>query len=129
MLISDWSSDVCSSDLGQQGREAAPIPKSRLSSDCSLQLESMKVESLVIVDQHATVNTFPGLVHTARHTMGVGFTRSRCANRSEEHTSELQSLMRISYAVFCLKKKKRKLHSYKTTHTYSQSSVTRTTTL
>src|SRR3546814_7000086 len=42
-------------DNGQQGREAAPIPKSRLSSDCSLQLESMKVESLVIVDQHATV--------------------------------------------------------------------------
>ncbi len=34
----------------------------------------MKLESLVIVDQHATVNTFPGLVHTARHTMGVGFT-------------------------------------------------------
>ena len=56
------------------------IPKNRLSSDCSLQLESMKLESLVIVDQHATVNTFPGLVHTARHTMGVGFTRSRCAN-------------------------------------------------
>ena len=56
------------------------IPKIRLSSDCSLQLESMKSESLVIVDQHATVNTFPGLVHTARHTMGVGFTRRRCAN-------------------------------------------------
>ena len=56
------------------------IPKNRLSSDCSLQLESMKLESLVIVDQHATVNTFPGLVHTARHTMGVVFTRSRCAN-------------------------------------------------
>ena len=36
--------------------------------------EPMKLESLVIVDQHATVNTFPGLVHTARHTMGVGFT-------------------------------------------------------
>src|SRR3546814_3132124 len=70
-------------DSGQRGREAKPIPKSRLSSDCSLQLESMKVESLVIVDQHATVNTFPGLVHTARHTMGVGFTRSRCANRKE----------------------------------------------
>jgi hypothetical protein len=47
-------------------------PKSRLSSDCSLQLESMKAESLVIADQHAAVNTFPGLVHTARHTMGVG---------------------------------------------------------
>ena len=50
------------------------IPKSRLSSDWALQLEPMKLESLVIVDQHATVNTFPGLVHTARHTMGVGFT-------------------------------------------------------
>ena len=44
------------------------------SSDWRLQLASMKPESLVIVDQHATVNTFPGLVHTARHTMGVGFT-------------------------------------------------------
>ena len=66
-----------------QSREVEQIPKSRLSSDCTLQLECMKVESLVIVDQHATVNTFPGLVHTARHTMGVGFTRSRCANRKE----------------------------------------------
>ena len=43
----------------------------------------MKLESLVIVDQHAAVNTFPGLVHTARHTMGVGFTRRRCANLLE----------------------------------------------
>ena len=68
-------------DNGQQGSDAKPIPKSRLSSDCSLQLESMKVESLVIADQHAAVNTFPGLVHTARHTMGVGFTRRQCANR------------------------------------------------
>ena len=59
------------------------IPKSRLSSDCTLQLECMKSESLVIADQHAAVNTFPGLVHTARHTMGVGFTRRRCANRKE----------------------------------------------
>ena len=50
------------------------IFKNYLSSDCSLQLESMKLELLVIVDQHATVNTFPGLVHTARHTMGVGST-------------------------------------------------------
>ena len=43
----------------------------------------MKLESLVIADQHAAVNTFPGLVHTARHTMKVGFTRSRCANRKD----------------------------------------------
>ncbi len=51
--------------------------KVRLSTDWSLQLDSMKAESLVIVDQHATVNTFPGLVHTARHTMGVDYSRSR----------------------------------------------------
>ena len=47
------------------------------SSDCSLQLDYMKLESLVIADQHAAVNTFPGLVHTARHTMGVRSTRSQ----------------------------------------------------
>ena len=70
-------------DNGQQTRKGELISKSRLSSDCTLQLECMKVESLVIVDQNATVNTFPGLVHTARHTMGVGSTRSRCANRKE----------------------------------------------
>ncbi len=55
--------------------------KSRLSSDWSLQLDSMKLESLVIADQHAAVNTFPGLVHTARHTMGVDCARSRYPNR------------------------------------------------
>ena len=51
--------------------------KNRLSSDCRLQLACTKLELLVIVDQHATVNTFPGLVHTARHTMRAGGTRSR----------------------------------------------------
>src|SRR5579872_2946262 len=70
-------------DRGAQGSDAEPISKSHLSSDCSLQLASMKSESLVIADQHAAVNTFPGLVHTARHTMGVGFTRSRCGNSQE----------------------------------------------
>jgi hypothetical protein len=70
-------------DRGRQRGDPEPISKSRLSSDCSLQLESMKLESLVIADQHAAVNTFPGLVHTARHTMGVGFTRRRRANREE----------------------------------------------
>ena len=54
--------------------------KTVLSSDCSLQLGCMKLESLGIADQHAAVNTFPGLVHTARHTMGVGFSRSALAN-------------------------------------------------
>ena len=61
----------------QQSREVERISKNCPSSDCRLQLVCMKSELLVIVDQHATVNTFPGLVHTARHTMGVGNTRSR----------------------------------------------------
>ena len=54
------------------------------SSDWSLQLDSMKLESLVIGDQHAPVNTFPGLVHTARHTTKVGFTRRRRTNPFRE---------------------------------------------
>src|SRR5690606_38036735 len=66
--------------MGSKGATWSQSHKSRLSSDCSLQLESMKLESLVIADQHAAVNTFSGLVHTARHTMGVGFTRRRWAN-------------------------------------------------
>ena len=61
-------------DNGSQGREAKLISKSHLSSDCTLQLEYMKLESLVIANQLVAVNTFPGLVHTARHVMGVGFT-------------------------------------------------------
>ena len=51
--------------------------KAGLSSDCRLQLACMKSELLVIADQHAAVNTFPGLVHTARHTTRVYNTRSR----------------------------------------------------
>ena len=54
-----------------------------LSSDCSLQLDYMKLESLVIAGQHTAVNTFPGLVHTARHTMGVSNARSQWPNRKE----------------------------------------------
>ena len=61
---------------GMLSREAEQTPKRRPSSDCRLQLACMKSESLVIADQHAAVNTFPGLVHTARHTMRVGNTRS-----------------------------------------------------
>jgi hypothetical protein len=69
------------SDKGEQKSNLEQILKSYLSSDCTLQLEYMKSESLVIVDQHATVNTFTGLVHTARQAMGIGFTLSRWANQ------------------------------------------------
>ena len=68
---------------GTEGCETARLSESHkagLSSDWSLQLDSMKLESLVIADQHAAVNTFPGLVHTARHTMGVDRARSRDPN-------------------------------------------------
>ena len=65
----------------QQSREAEQISKTNPSSDCRLQLAYMKLELLVIVDQNATVNAFPGLVHTARHTMEVGGAQSRLINR------------------------------------------------
>ncbi len=69
--------------VGTEGCEAAMWSQSQKtdrSPDCSLQLDCMKSESLVIANQHAAVNTFPGLVHTARHTMRVGCTRSCRAN-------------------------------------------------
>ena len=57
-------------------REVEPNFKTSLSSDCRLKLAYMKLELLVIANQNVAVNTFPGLVHTARHTMRVGNTRS-----------------------------------------------------
>ena len=57
-----------------QYRKVEPIPKSDLSSDCRLQLACMKSELLVNARQHSALNTFPGLVHTARHVMEVGNT-------------------------------------------------------
>ena len=66
---------------GSQPARGSESQKTGLSTDKSLQLDSLKLESLVIADQQAAVNTFPGLVHTARHTMGAGCSRSRCANR------------------------------------------------
>ena len=67
-----------------KGRDTARWSQSQKlhpSSDWGLQPDPMKVESLVIADQNAAVNTFPGLVHTARHTMGVDFTGRRWASR------------------------------------------------
>ena len=61
---------------GCKPAKASQSLKARRSPDRSLQLDSVKSESLVIADQNAAVNTFPGLVHTARHTMGVGCSRS-----------------------------------------------------
>jgi hypothetical protein len=71
------STEGCQPARGSQSQKAVRSP------DWGLQLDPMKSESLVIADQNAAVNTFPGLVHTARHTMGVGCTRSRLPNLRE----------------------------------------------
>ena len=68
---------------GCEGASRSQSLKSGLSSDWGLQLDPMKLELLVIADQHAAVNTFPGLVHTARQAMGAEGTRSRLPNRKE----------------------------------------------
>ena len=66
---------------GKLSREVEQIPKNSLSSDCRLKLACMKLELLVIVNQHVTVNTFPGRGHTARQTMRVGNARSLLSDR------------------------------------------------
>ena len=67
---------------GSEGAIRSKPQKQSLSSDCRLQLAYMKQESLVIAGQHTAVNTFPGLVHTARHTTKVIHTRSRLRGAS-----------------------------------------------
>jgi len=77
---------------GTEGSERATRSESQKaghSSDCRLQLACMKSESLVIADQHAAVNTFPGLVHTARHTTKADNTRSRWANPQGRQSSKV----------------------------------------
>ena len=69
--------------------------KTRLSSDRSLQLDFVKLESLVIADQHAAVNTFSGLVHTARQTMRVGNARSRWPNHLWREPSKVGSMIGV----------------------------------
>ena len=70
-VLGDTHATMAGNKEDANPRGGANLVKPGLSSDCRLQLACMKPESLVIADQHAAVNTFPGLVHTARHTMGV----------------------------------------------------------
>src|SRR3546814_1109014 len=105
MRISDWSSDVCSSDLG-----AGVAVFFGAAGDADRGVVHDQVHRLVLVvlgggEVHAgqAVARWQG----ALHVIAPGF----FLFRSEEHTSELQSLMRISYAVFCLKKKKNNMHT------------------
>src|SRR3546814_10037547 len=114
MRISDWSSDVCSSDLEEFER---PLP-------CDLRVLRAVVGALVAVEAVAgrvDVDLDLGMrlphgVHVAHRNALVRFAEVQHHRRSEEHTSELQSLMRISYAVFCLKKKKKQKKNNTHTH-------------
>src|SRR3546814_10038957 len=107
MRISDWSSDVCSSDLTGAG------DRRRLTSH-SIVVEAAPIGAVSVYGTSAEAATvpsaIPGNVSSAAKFCGC----RHIACRSEEHTSELQSLMRISYAVFCLKKKN-KTHNLLTT--------------
>ena len=78
MPLMAWATHVLQWLITDGGNTArwSKTDKISLSSDCTLQPEYMKSESLVIADQHAAVNTFPGLVHTARHTTEVDHTQS-----------------------------------------------------
>ena len=67
-----YTRTTMASTEGSKLARASESQKGRPSSDWSLQLDSMKLESLVIAHQHGAVNTFPDLVHTARQAMGVG---------------------------------------------------------
>src|SRR3546814_3914929 len=104
MRISDWSSDVCSSDLVML--HGCEIGDCTLIGIGSVVLNRAKIGKNCIVGANSLV------------TEGKAFPdNSLIVGRSEEHTSELQSLMRISYAVFCLKKKKK---DHKPIHTHHE---------
>src|SRR3546814_4282928 len=106
MRISDWSSDVCSSDLFHAADASVDGNRKldsawRVGSDA----EGSDLRGLVLPIGRAILSLALG----RENVVHGGLTDPDAARRSEEHTSELQSLMRTSYAVFCLKKKKKKL--------------------
>src|SRR3546814_3579370 len=130
MRISDWSSDVCSADLPSPRAfcsQCAQIVPSAVAAMCgvSAQLTTIDAPTAIVCGVHCHCPAVSKLVYcsscrvlskgliqlNSRRPSGAsdmsGCAAPAPAGRSEEHTSELQSLMRISYAVFCLKKKKK----------------------
>ena len=81
---------------GSKAARRSKTLKAGPSSDRGLQLAHVKAESLVIANQQVAVNTFPGLVHTARHTMGVVCSRSAYANSQEMQRSEGTSVAKAA---------------------------------
>src|SRR3546814_6612642 len=132
MRISDWSSDVCSSDL-DFGLEQIAIAKLRL--DRLRQLLGLEPRSLDLADERegdraggrhfeiagqrlfAKGRDLDLVAGRKAERLGGGRGGAAAGERSEENTSELQSIMRISYAVFCLKKKKHKTTNQRQYHT------------
>src|SRR3546814_1215968 len=138
MRISDWSSDVCSSDLqdGREHLEGAHHPVLELVDDGGHHLLVLHLK--IGADALDLLGCFTGpvlqlgivlrigifmppLLERDAVIIPIGAQDAECGQRSEEHTSELQSLMRISYAVFCLKKKK---HEFNLTHMQSTYNTT-----
>src|SRR3546814_2576852 len=110
MRISDWSSDVCSSDLASLAQLVATRDQSRLLAEATYPAGS-PAGNACEPEESMHRKVVPDIVHQQKIELLPASTTIRDAAknmRSEEHTSELQSLMRISYAVFCLKKKKQK---------------------
>src|SRR3546814_4736068 len=122
MRISDWSSDVCSSDLLVETIRTNPGSRRLLFTGWNVdELDQMALPPCHMTYQfHVANGKLSGLLFQRSCDLGLGFAfnvfsaallirmlAQQCdMERSEEHTSELQSLMRISYAAFCLKKKK-----------------------
>src|SRR3546814_10540400 len=104
MRISDWSSDVCSSDL---------LLRPQLAAYNKFQAGARKILRRSTSKRRHWPEALHRDWHKPRSYQPLQSMNVPLPDRSEEHTSELQSLMRISYAVFCLKKKKRKI---RTTH-------------
>src|SRR3546814_3032038 len=104
MRISDWSSDVCSSDLVGFWRRSSIYAENVLYSHSSGEWSALRssVPPMVAPSRSCRISCWRNLMRSSAGTP---------SRRSEEHTSELQSLMRISYAVFCLKKKKNPQHN------------------
>src|SRR3546814_6408713 len=119
MRISDWSSDVCSSDLvGTVLPKADAMGVDDIGVDRlhRVIIEAKPLDRLAAHVEHEDVGVGEQRLHAGKVVGLLEVERDRllAAIRSEEHTSGLQSLMRISYAVFCLKKKNNKAHKTKT---------------
>src|SRR3546814_2111908 len=107
MRISDWSSDVCSSDLPGLGAQQRTGAVGHDAGDDAQGASGQRHQHDFRARLHGNAPITAPRLHAVRVRRTARPFRSRpAAARSEEHTSELQSLMRISYAVFCLKKKK-----------------------